>query len=43
MYQGNEADIYNITYVWGILQHLKEQYNVKIILQIAQIKIHFNY
>ncbi|HHT61383.1 MAG TPA: AAA domain-containing protein [Bacteroidales bacterium] len=29
MYQGNEADIYNITYVWGILQHLKEQYNVK--------------
>jgi len=28
MYQGDETGIYNKTYVWGILQHLKEIYKV---------------
>lgn len=28
MYQGNEAGIYNKTYVWGILKYLRENYSV---------------
>ena len=28
MYQGNEAGIYNRTYVWGILMYLRENYTV---------------
>jgi 5-methylcytosine-specific restriction protein B len=28
MYQGNEDGIYNKTYVWGILKHLRENYSV---------------
>lgn len=28
MYQGNEAGIYNKTYVWGILNYLRENYSV---------------
>lgn len=28
MYQGNEAGIYNKTYVWGILRYLTENYSV---------------
>lgn len=28
MYQGNEKGIYNKTYVWGILNYLKEKYKV---------------
>lgn len=27
MYEGNEVGIYNKTYVWGILEHLKKNYN----------------
>lgn len=29
MYQGNEKGIYNKTYVWGILEYLKRQYQIE--------------
>lgn len=33
MYQGNEEGIYNKTYVWGILEYLKQHYTIETYLE----------